>query len=70
MGGSPATNYQLFPGDRLYIQSNCLITLNNRLAQLFAPLERVFGITLLGSATVNAVRNALTKGGAGAPGGF
>jgi polysaccharide biosynthesis/export protein len=61
MGGSPATNYQLFPGDRVYIQANWLICLNNRMAQLFAPIERVFGITLLGSATVNAVTNATTR---------
>lgn len=69
-GGSPATNYQLFPGDRVYIQSNVLIALNNRLAQLFAPIERVLGITLLGSATVNAVTNATTKnqGGTGGTG--
>lgn len=69
IGGSPATNYQLFPGDRVYIKANILITVNNRLAQLFAPLERVMGITLLGAATVNAVTNATTKNGAfGAPG--
>ncbi len=69
MGGSPATNYQLFPGDRVYIKANCLITLNNRLAQFFAPIERIFGITLLGAATINAVTNATTRNGASGVGG-
>src|SRR5262249_45250973 len=52
-GGSTATNYQLFPGDRIYIQSDPLIRLDNALAKLFAPIERVLGITLLGSAVFN-----------------
>jgi polysaccharide export outer membrane protein len=70
MGGSPATNYQLFPGDRVYIKANPLITLNNRMAQLFAPIERALGITLLGSATVNAVTNATTRNFNGNGNGF
>jgi polysaccharide export outer membrane protein len=56
-GGSPATNYQLLPGDRVYLDSNRLIALNNHLAQLFAPIERVLGVTLLGSATVGSIQN-------------
>jgi polysaccharide biosynthesis/export protein len=70
MGGSPMTNYQLFPGDRIYIQSNCLIALNNRMAQLFAPIERVLGITLLGGATVNSITNATVKNTFGGGTGF
>ncbi len=61
MGGSPETNYQLFPGDRIYIRANPLITINNRMAQVLAPVERALGITLLGATTVNAVTNATTK---------
>jgi polysaccharide biosynthesis/export protein len=58
-GGSPATNYQLFPGDRLYVQSNPLIALNNRLIQLWAPImttfNNAFGLTVLGSSTVGSI---------------
>ncbi len=58
-GGSPATNYQLFPGDRLYVQSNPLIALNNRLNQLWAPImttfNNAFGLTLLGTSTVGSI---------------
>ena len=58
-GGSPATNYQLFPGDRLYVQSNPLILLNNRIMQAWAPVmstfNNVFGLTLLGSSSVGSI---------------
>jgi polysaccharide biosynthesis/export protein len=53
-GGSPATNYQLMPGDRLYIQSNPLLAFNNRLNQVLMPIERMLGFTLLGTATVQS----------------
>jgi polysaccharide export outer membrane protein len=73
-GGIPATNYQLLPNDRVYIQSQCLINTNNSLAKVFAPLERIFGITLLGSSTVQGIQYnvLLSRGAAGgivSPGG-
>lgn len=55
-GGSTKTNYQLLPGDRIYVKADCLIQLDNTLAKVFAPIERVLGITLLGSTTVNSIR--------------
>jgi polysaccharide export outer membrane protein len=66
--GSTCTNYQIFPGDRIFVDSNCLIKIDNRLAQFLAPIERIFGVTLLGSATVNSIRNSGT--GTGNGGGF
>lgn len=51
------TNYQIFPGDRLYIQAQPLITLDSVLARAFSPIERMLGITLLGSGTVNSLTN-------------
>ncbi len=42
-GASTATNYQLFPGDRLFISANQRCALCNWLAQCFAPIKRVFG---------------------------
>jgi polysaccharide export outer membrane protein len=44
-----STNYQLFPGDRVYVMADPRVTLDTNLARIFAPLERIFGITLLGS---------------------
>lgn len=46
-GGSTATNYQIFPGDRIYVKANPLITFDNYLSQLFAPVERVLGLIFL-----------------------
>lgn len=55
MRGATQTNYQVLPGDRIYVQAQPLITIDNALAKLLSPVERVFGITLLGSSTVNNI---------------
>ncbi len=63
--GGTATNYQLFPGDRIYIGPDPFVKADNTLAKLFAPAERIFGITLLGSATVQSFRNFNNNGNNG-----
>jgi polysaccharide biosynthesis/export protein len=63
--GGTATNYQLFPGDRIYIGPDPLVLTDNTLAKVFAPIERIFGITLLGSATVQSFRNFNNRNGNG-----
>jgi len=62
-GGSTCTNYQLFPGDRVYVDADCLIKADLWLAKILAPVERILGITLLGSSTVNSIRNNGTNNG-------
>jgi polysaccharide biosynthesis/export protein len=62
-GGSTCTNYQLFPGDRVYVDADCLIKTDLWLAKILAPVERVLGITLLYSATVNNLRNTNNNNG-------
>jgi len=57
-GGATRTNYQLFPGDRIYVRADPLIQLDNTLAKIFSPIERVLGIVLLGTAVVNQIRNS------------
>ncbi len=47
------TNYQLMPGDRLYIAQDQLVALDGRIAKLTAPFERVFRFTLLGTGTLS-----------------
>ncbi|MBX3441634.1 MAG: polysaccharide biosynthesis/export family protein [Planctomyces sp.] len=49
--GITTTNYQLMPGDRIYVQADKLIATDNFLSKVFAPVERVFGIILLGRIT-------------------
>ena len=63
--GRTATNYQLLPGDRLYVKADPLITTNTFLTRLFAPIERVLGITLLGNSTFRAVVAPLNNNGNG-----
>jgi polysaccharide export outer membrane protein len=55
-GASTVTNYQLFPGDRVFVSANRLIAFDNYLAQILAPVERVLGVTLLGASTVQTLR--------------
>lgn len=54
--GITDTNYQLFPGDRIYVKSDPLIHTDNFLAKLLSPVERVFGIIILGDQAQEAVR--------------
>ena len=65
--GDPATNYQLMPGDRVYVAEDKLVYTDNFLAKVISPIERVFGITLLGSSTIFNIKNG---GQNGSNGGF
>jgi polysaccharide export outer membrane protein len=56
--GDTATNYQLFPGDRIYVRANCLLGINNRISQFLYPLNNAMGSTLLGVGTWNLFRIA------------
>lgn len=51
-GGSATTNYQIMPGDRVFIADDNLIGANNVLGKFTAPIERLLGIAGLGSSTV------------------
>lgn len=64
-GASTATNYQIFPGDRIYVSADRLIALDNWLAKVLAPVERLLGITLLGASAVNSIQNNGTTTGTG-----
>ncbi len=54
--GAAATNYQIMPGDRVFIAEDNLVAFDNYLAKLIAPMERVFGVTLLGTQTAKGVK--------------
>ena len=51
-GAQTATNYQLLPGDRLFVAEDELITFANVTAKLTAPIERISGILGLTSSTI------------------
>jgi polysaccharide export outer membrane protein len=47
--GDAATNYQVLPGDRVYVKAQPLVRVDNALARALSPVERVLGVGLLGS---------------------
>lgn len=63
--GKVATNYQLLPGDRLFVKANPWITFDNKLAQFLSPFERIFGFALLGNGTVRALDGQQNNFGGG-----
>jgi polysaccharide export outer membrane protein len=66
-GGSTATNYQLLPGDRIYVEGDPLIATDSFLAKLISPMERVFGIVLLGNSTIQNLKHGNNTNGVGVP---
>ncbi len=68
-GGSTETNYQLFPGDRLYIAEDNWWTVDTFIAKVTSPFERLFGFNLLGSSVVSNYRFFKQQGSRG-NGGF
>lgn len=53
--GDTTTNYQLLPGDRLFISEDKFVALNSFVTKFSAPFERIFGFTLLGTQTVQTI---------------
>jgi polysaccharide biosynthesis/export protein len=51
------SNYQLLPGDRVFVAEDKLVAIDTRLGKVIAPLERLFGVTALGNSTVRGFRN-------------
>ncbi len=58
-GGSTATNYQVLPGDRVFIAQDKTIALSSYLGKVIEPFERVTAFGTLGASTV---RNFQTLG--------
>lgn len=57
------TNYQVLPGDRIFISEDKLVAWDTKIAKLTAPLERVMGFVLLGTGTVTRLSGPVLKGG-------
>jgi polysaccharide export outer membrane protein len=53
-GGSAATNYQIMPGDRVFIAQDDLIAANTIVNKLVAPIERLLGIASLGTSFIRS----------------
>lgn len=61
------SNYQILPGDRVFIAEDKMVAFDTRLAKLLAPFERVMGFSLLGVGTVTRFSGPVLRGG-GNPG--
>ncbi len=64
-----ATNYQILPGDRVFIAEDRLIAFDNHLAKIIAPLERIMGFSLLGASTATRLSGSVLRGGGNPRGG-
>lgn len=60
-GGATATNYQVLPGDRIFIEEDKLVAIDSFLNRMIAPAERIFGVTLLGTQAIQTI-NRFPKG--------
>jgi polysaccharide export outer membrane protein len=58
-----ATNYQLMPGDRVFIKQDSLVAFDNNLGKMLAPAERVIGFAMLGVGAVTRFSGSVLKGG-------
>jgi protein involved in polysaccharide export with SLBB domain len=65
-----STNYQLLPGDRLFVAEDRLIRLDTQLAKLLAPAERIMGFSLLTVGTVTRFSGPVLEGGGNPNGRF
>ena len=59
----PMTNYQLLPGDRVFIAEDKLVAFDTFVAKFTAPLERIMGFTLLGVGTATRLSGSVLTGG-------
>jgi polysaccharide export outer membrane protein len=53
--GDATTNYQLLPGDRLYVSEDKLVAVDTKLGKIISPFERIMGVTALGTSTLSSI---------------
>jgi polysaccharide export outer membrane protein len=61
--GRPDTNYQLLPGDRLFVVEDRFLAFDGTLARVMAPFERIMGFSLLGASTATRFYGNVMQGG-------
>jgi protein involved in polysaccharide export with SLBB domain len=65
--GEASSNYQILPGDRVFVAEDKLVAFDTNLAKLLAPAERAMGFTLLTVGTATRLSGKVLRGG-GNPG--
>lgn len=61
--GMPQTNYQLLPGDRVFVVESRWVAADGVLARIIAPFERIMGFSLLGATTATRFYGKVLVGG-------
>jgi polysaccharide biosynthesis/export protein len=61
--GVAATNYQILPGDRVFVAEDHMVALDTKLGKLMAPWQRVMGFSLLSVQTVSRFSGNVLQGG-------
>ena len=67
---STDSNYQVLPGDRVFVAEDKMIALDTNIAKITAPLERIMGFSLLGVGTATRFSGPVLKGGGNRQGTF
>ena len=65
-----STNYQLLPGDRVFVAAQPMVQFDTKLGRAVAPFERLLGIILLGSSTARSFGNNNNNNNNNNTGGF
>jgi hypothetical protein len=58
MRGQVKTNFQLLPGDRVFVMSQQLTKIDTIYARMLAPVQRTLGMAIYGASAYNTVRYA------------
>ncbi len=63
--GATSTNYQVLPGDRVYLAADKFYAADTMIGNIVAPVTRIFGVTTLGFQTIFGIQHpgALTQSG-------
>ena len=61
--GGATTNYQLMPGDRVFVAEDGMVAFDTHLAKLLAPFERMMGFSLLSVETATRFSGNVLQGG-------
>jgi polysaccharide biosynthesis/export protein len=64
------TNYQILPGDRVFVAEDKMVAFDTGLAKITAPFERLMGFSMLGVGTVTRFSGPVLKGGGNANASF
>ena len=55
-GAATDTNYQILPGDRVFIAEDRMVALDSFIQKMTQPFERMLGFTLLGAQSIQTVQ--------------